>query len=320
MFVNNDDAAGTLAALRDAGIAIAALVDPRPEISAPLRRLRQGLRCCRCSQVRSSAGRSGGLGVSGVEIVPATGRLVKLDCDLLVMSGGWNPALQLTSHLDGKPVWDERIAAFVPGALPPGMQSGGRGRGRFCNAGYPAAVAGAGAIGKAFVDFQNDVTATDVKLAKQEGFSSVEHLKRYTTLGMATDQGKMANVNGLGLMAEITGKIDRANRHHALPPALHAGGAWRAGGPHRGQAFQARAGLRRRITGRRRRAPFLSRPGMWLRAQYFPQAGRGLAGRDRHPRGEHRAPAVGILRCHDAGQDRYPGHGRGEISGMRLHQ
>src|SRR6202040_2330039 len=58
--------------------------------------------------------------------------------------------------------------------------------------------------GKAFVDFQNDVSADDVQLAEREGFRSVEHLKRYTTLGMATDQGKTANVNGLALMAQIT--------------------------------------------------------------------------------------------------------------------
>ncbi len=59
--------------------------------------------------------------------------------------------------------------------------------------------------GKAFVDFQHDVTAHDVALAHREGFRSVEHLKRYTTLGMATDQGKLANVNGLAIMAELTG-------------------------------------------------------------------------------------------------------------------
>ncbi len=59
---------------------------------------------------------------------------------------------------------------------------------------------------KAFVDFQNDVTASDVALAALEGFESVEHLKRYTTLGMATDQGKTSNVQGLAIMAELTGR------------------------------------------------------------------------------------------------------------------
>ena len=63
-----------------------------------------------------------------------------------------------------------------------------------------------GSRGKAFVDFQNDVAVPDVELAEREGFRSVEHLKRYTTLGMATDQGRTANVNGLAIMAELTGK------------------------------------------------------------------------------------------------------------------
>ncbi|TGR88132.1 hypothetical protein EN852_040455, partial [Mesorhizobium sp. M2E.F.Ca.ET.209.01.1.1] len=60
--------------------------------------------------------------------------------------------------------------------------------------------------GKAFVDQQHDVTASDVELAQREGFESVEHLKRYTTLGMATDQGKTSNVAGLAIMAAVTGK------------------------------------------------------------------------------------------------------------------
>lgn len=60
--------------------------------------------------------------------------------------------------------------------------------------------------GRAWIDQQNDVTVKDVKLAKQENFTSVEHLKRYTTLGMATDQGKTGNVIGLAVMAELTGR------------------------------------------------------------------------------------------------------------------
>ena len=80
-----------------------------------------------------------------------------------------------------------------------------------------------GSQAKAFVDFQNDVTDDDVALAAHEGFRSVEHLKRYTTLGMATDQGKTSNVTGLALMAELTGQVDPADRHHHLPPAVRAG-------------------------------------------------------------------------------------------------
>ncbi|MFW1411078.1 hypothetical protein ACEWAY_24410, partial [Vibrio parahaemolyticus] len=55
---------------------------------------------------------------------------------------------------------------------------------------------------KAFVDYQNDVTAKDLALATREGFRSIEHIKRYTTTGMATDQGKMSNMNALGIVAD----------------------------------------------------------------------------------------------------------------------
>jgi sarcosine oxidase subunit alpha len=214
----------------------------------------------------------GGLALTGVEIVPAIGRLVKLECDLLVMSGGWNPALQLTSHLDGKPVWDGRIGAFVPGGLPPGMQVVGAAAGDFANSASQPLWQVKGSIGKAFVDFQNDVTATDVKLAKQEGFTSVEHLKRYTTLGMATDQGKLANVNGIGLMAEATGKtIAQTGTTRFRPPdtpvALGA-----LAGTHRGQHFKPRRLTPTHQWAKTQAAVFVE-AGMWLRAQYFPKPG-----------------------------------------------
>ena len=59
---------------------------------------------------------------------------------------------------------------------------------------------------KHFIDFQNDVTVADLELAQREGYESVEHTKRYTTFGMATDQGKTSNLNGLGVLSEATGK------------------------------------------------------------------------------------------------------------------
>jgi sarcosine oxidase subunit alpha len=269
VFVNNDEAAGTLAALREAGIAVEALVDPRPEISLPVRQLAEA---CGAALYAGGVVRRalGGLAVSGVEIIPATGRTEKLECDLLVMSGGWNPALQLTSHLDGKPVWDEQIGAFVPGGLPPGMQVTGAAAGDFATAASPALWQVRGSIGKAFVDFQNDVTATDVKLAKQEGFSSVEHLKRYTTLGMATDQGKLANVNGLGLMAEFTGKTVAQTGTTRFRPPFTPVALGALAGAHRGQHFKPRRLTPTHQWAKSQNAVFID-AGIWLRAQYFPQ-------------------------------------------------
>ena len=83
--------------------------------------------------------------------------------------------------------------------------------------------------GKAFVDFQNDVTTEDVALAHEEGYESVEHLKRYTTLGMGTDQGKTSNINARALMAALRGIETARRRHDDLSAALHAGIDRRAG-------------------------------------------------------------------------------------------
>src|SRR5439155_7200844 len=136
--------------------------------------------------------------------VTAGSRRERLSCDLLAVSNGWNPTLHLTCHLGSKPVWDEAIAAFVAGPLPPGLAVVGAAGGGFglgealttgaaggaraaADCGYTARVteppstvpeptAGSplwrvkGGRGKAFVDFQNDVTDKDVELAHREGF------------------------------------------------------------------------------------------------------------------------------------------------------
>ena len=81
------------------------------------------------------------------------------------------------------------------------------------------------------VDHQDDVTAADIRLAAREGFRSVEHVKRYTTVGMGTDQGKTANVNGLAILADALGKIRARGGLYHLPPALHAGHLRRARRP-----------------------------------------------------------------------------------------
>jgi hypothetical protein len=88
-----------------------------------------------------------------------------------------------------------------------------------------------GGKGRAWIDPQNDVTVKDVKLAQKENFSSVEHLKRYTTLGMATDQGKTGNVLGLAIMAGLTGRTipETGRRSTARPIRRLRWARWRAG-------------------------------------------------------------------------------------------
>ncbi len=164
--------------------------------------------------------------------------------DGVLVAGGWTPTVHLASQAGGPPVFSDAIQAFVPGAPSRRWVAAGAMAGRFgladCLAdGIRAGVEALAAIGltapavavpatdatppaadwiqplwevpsreahaKKFVDLQHDVTVDDVRLAAREGFSAVEHLKRYTTLGMAGDQGKSSNVNGLAVMAAARG-------------------------------------------------------------------------------------------------------------------
>ena len=184
----------------------------------------------------------GSKGVSEIELESVAGasRSERRSCDVVCMSGGWSPAVHLTSHTGIKPRYREDIAAFVPGGLAEGHFAAGAVAGEFTSlaavrdgvaAGLKAAEhAGHGASGaelppleiadegfaieplwqtarkdrgKAFVDFQNDVSVKDLTVAYQEGYRSVEHLTRYTTLGMGTDQGKTSNINALAIMAGL---------------------------------------------------------------------------------------------------------------------
>ena len=167
----------------------------------------------------------------------------ELPADLVAMSGGWTPTLHLTSHRGILPRWDAALGSFVPGGFDRGHFGAGAMvgaqtwaeaiGGAWDAAGQALQACGARADGdppplpetddlgmafrplpplrtarpadKAFVDFQSDVSVDDVALAHREGYQSVEHLKRYTTLGMGTDQGKTSNLNALAIMAGLRG-------------------------------------------------------------------------------------------------------------------
>jgi len=196
----------------------------------------------------------GGKSVSRVRL--SGGHAATVDCDVLAMSGGWSPVVHLTSHGGIKPKYQETIAAMVPGGFAPSHFGAGAMMGTFglaaaiaegassgakaaSAAGFnktrpvlppepaqdraysilPAWAPAKGGKGKAFVDFQNDVTARDVASAHDEGYLSVEHLKRYTTLGMGTDQGKTSNINALAMMASHRGiSIAEAGTTTFRPP------------------------------------------------------------------------------------------------------
>ena len=187
------------------------------------------------------AGIEGVIGARGVEAVRAGGQT--RDCDALLLSGGWSPTVHLYAQARGRLRYDEALAALAPiggvadlavagaangaftldEALREGHRAGG-GEGAAPNAPagqyrIEASWPKADDEGRRWIDFQNDVTLKDVALAAREGYVSVEHLKRYTTLGMATDQGKTANVNGLAAMAALTGRtIDETGTTTYRPP------------------------------------------------------------------------------------------------------
>jgi sarcosine oxidase subunit alpha len=305
IFAGNDDAVRTAADLAAAGIAVAAIVDPRPESSAAMQAQAKacGAPLLAGSVVARALGTKGGVQAVAVD---GPGGARTIDCDLVAVSSGWNPTLHLTSHLGHKPAWNPQLSAFVPQTMPDGMRAIGAAAGEFAlgptlaagiAAGAEAAEATGhasrrppvpqaaaapsastplwrvrGARGKSFVDFQHDVTAEDVELAEREGFRSVEHLKRYTTLGMATDQGKTANVTGLALMAEITGtEIAKVGTTTFRPPYTPVAiGA--LGGHSRGKHFRPTRLPPTHEWAERAGAVFVE-AGPWLRAQYFPQPG-----------------------------------------------
>jgi sarcosine oxidase subunit alpha len=222
------------------------------------------------------------------------------------MSGGWNPALHLTSHRGHKPVLDEDRSIFVPGALPAGLAVAGAANGEFSlpealasghrqglaaaeSLGFRAAVPPPPAAereptrreplwrvrnarGKCFVDFQNDVTTGDVEIAEREGFRSVEHLKRYTTLGMATDQGKTSNVTGMALLAERTGRSLAATGTTTFRPPYTPVAIGALAGHHVGKDLRPTRLPPSHRWAERAGAEFVE-TGPWLRASWFPRPG-----------------------------------------------
>ncbi len=295
IFTNNDDGHRTAQDLHAKGVKIAAVIDTRPDAPSSMDyEVLQG------AQVADTKGR---LGLTFVEVARADGTNRTIECGALGVSGGWNPNVQLTCHQRGRPIWKEELAAFVPGGtLPPSMTVAGAAAGAFSTHG--ALKSGADAVRKAlglkgrapavpqaedapvnqtpfwyvtgcsraWLDQQNDVTVKDVKLSHQEGFRSVEHLKRYTTLGMATDQGKTSNMGGLAIMAELAGKsIPEVGTTIFRPPYTPTAIGTLAGRM-RGKEFHPTRLTPSHFWAKERGAVFVE-VGNWLRAQWFPLPG-----------------------------------------------
>jgi sarcosine oxidase subunit alpha len=226
--------------------------------------------------------------------------------DALGVSGGFTPNIHLAGHTGTRPVWSDALAAFVPGEMPKGLRAAGAAAGAMTLAaclrdGYEAGARAAAILGypakttewpladdepfaltplwhvtgskqKAFVDLQNDVTADDIALSAREGFRSVEHLKRYTTLGMATDQGKTGNLNGLAILAAITGRSIPETGVTTFRPPYTPVAIGALAGPHRGKHYRPVRLTPSHAWAAEQNAVFVE-VGPWLRAQYFPRAG-----------------------------------------------
>ena len=251
VFTNNDSAYACVSALMGGGVPVSAVVDARsngPGDAARAIAQSVGVEILSGQAVVSTLGRKC---VTGVEVMAladggkrVAGKARRIDCDLVCVSGGWNPTVHLFSQSQGKLRYDEAVTSFVPDESRQAERSVGAAGGHFAlgdclreglEAGAeaarmtgftpPADLRAArcsedaeaplealwtvplprGRHGKRFVDLQNDVTADDLALAEREGYHSVEHLKRYTTLGMGTDQGRTSNVNGLAILAGLQG-------------------------------------------------------------------------------------------------------------------
>ena len=316
--------------LRASGATIAAVADVRPQIPSGLP---DAVRAAGIEVLAGATvlGTEGNLRVKAISLgeVDDAGqvrRTRRIECDAVLMSGGFTPSVHLFSQSRGKLAWDESIQAFIPDRSAERERSVGacRGISDLAQALEDGAIAGADAVEsagpmksagvtepsretvsqlggadrrytveastrragatlgalpaahppgklKAFVDFQHDVTVRDLRLAAQEGFRSVEHLKRYTTTGMATDQGKTSNLNALAIASKALDtpipQIGLTTFRMPYTPTTFGSFA----GISRGNLFDPRRTTPTHDWAQARGAVF-ENVGLWMRARYFPRA------------------------------------------------
>ena len=308
IFTNNDDGYKTAFDLVRSGVEVVAVVDSRKNIPEHFEKElnEKDIEFIASSVVIDTYGYFG-LNSVKIGTLSHDGKTIEsnpyiVSADLLAVSGGWSPNVHLYCHSGGKPVYNDSIEAFVPGELSQNGHSAGASRGSFSltdclQEGHNIANTMAKALnlevaeqiipetnentivpiealwrvpgkGKKFVDLQDDVTESDITLAHREGYVSVEHLKRYTTLGMGTDQGKTSNLNGQAIMAqEKSEPIEKIGTTTFRPPYTPI-----ALGPLAGRDI----GLSYKHTRRsamhnwhKQNGAIFVEAGQWLRPQYY---------------------------------------------------
>jgi sarcosine oxidase, subunit alpha len=310
-----DESYQTALDLQATGVTVLAIADLRSGSSGPLPELarRAGIRVLPGATVIGTDGDLRVAGIT-LGLVQADGAraLPRISCDVVLMSGGYTPSVHLFSQSRGKLQWNEELQAFIPAQAAERAQSAGACRGIYgleevlsdgAAAGAWAADAAAarpslapaikvgarspqGHLGplpqviaargdKSFVDWQHDVTVRDLELATREGFQSIEHVKRYTTTGMATDQGKTSNLNAMAIVAKHLGvpipQVGLTTFRMPYTPVTFGSFA----GISRGDLFDPVRTTPMHSWAEAKGAVF-ENVGLWKRARYFPRGGEDM--------------------------------------------
>jgi glycine cleavage system aminomethyltransferase T/NADPH-dependent 2,4-dienoyl-CoA reductase/sulfur reductase-like enzyme len=322
VFTNNDSAYQAAIDLAASGVNVTALVDARGEIPATLAAevRAAGIEILSGMVVQRTKGwqklRAVEIATLSADGKALLGPMRRISCDLLAISGGWSPVVHLMSHKGGRPTYDDTKQAFMPGnMLGPNQEAVGGCAGDWTDDVPSRALWKApqpdGGMGKAFIDFQHDVSTKDIELAHREGYVSVEHLKRYTMLGMATDQGKTANIAGLALMAEARGlSIPEVGTTTFRPPytptalgAVAGGGVGRNFVPERFSPIH---------DWHEEHGAVMVEAGLWMRPRYYPKDGEDIHAAYRREANEVRE-RVGIVDVTSLGKIDVQGPDAGEF-------
>ncbi len=303
LFTSHDSGYAAAFDLADANIRIPVIIDARDGVSAEIlaQAKQRAIDVVTASTVTKTYGKKR---ISALEIYTAsTGEKRKINCDALLMCGGWTPSLHLWSHSKGSIRWDDDIAAYVPdkpnehvvcaGAcngdfgLKAALQGGNKAAGGRKAYKVKSADFGHGTTfvnlpnyidaskQKAFVDFQNDATEKDINLAVREGFSSIEHVKRYTTIGMATDQGKTSNLNAMQIASKAVQKtVEQVGLTTFRPPYTPTTYGTIAG-YRSGDLFEVERKSPMDSWAEEQGAVY-EPVGIWRRARYFPKQGEDM--------------------------------------------
>ncbi|SNR50610.1 2Fe-2S iron-sulfur cluster-binding protein [Blastococcus mobilis] len=319
VFTTNDSAYDAALDLHRAGVRVQAVVDARPE-GSPRRREeceRAGIRVLPGAVVTGTRGVER---VTHALVAPFAdgdvGAGSAIACDLLLVSGGWNPAVHLFSQARGRLRYDEALGAFLPGEELDGLSVTGAAAGVFDLAGCladgrrvaraaltaqtidPAGVDRlptapepvvptaplvlwrvpdtSGAEGStSFVDLQRDATVADIARAVGAGLRSIEHIKRYTTIGTAHDQGKTSGVLTSGITAELLGIPVQATGTTTFRPPYTPVAFAALAGRDRGRLFDPE-----RVTSLHdwhvAAGAVFEDVGQWKRPRYYPRPGEDM--------------------------------------------